>query len=299
MSLFNRGYGAAREEKKRQDKARESNGKRLYNLYLADDGDEAQVRFLTEEPINFYAHNIRSMRDGKERFDMFVCSQDDECEFCEDGDRASYKAAYLILDRREYKVEDRKTGKKKTVHGTIRLYIQGVRIVSQLDRISSKYGLTKSDVIITRIGKGQNTTYAFDRVPEENEKLSKKEIESYLPEKLKDMFDGTQESLYRILEDQLTMMLPKTSKNDDDDDDDDYNDEEEERKRRSRLVGDDEDDEDDDEDYTPKKKKKSSKFGKKVKRPTRYEDDEDDEDDEDEDDYEPPKKKKKGLFKRK
>ena len=46
-SLFQRGYETAREEKKRQDEVREKSGKRLYNLFLKDDGDEAQVRFLT------------------------------------------------------------------------------------------------------------------------------------------------------------------------------------------------------------------------------------------------------------
>ena len=95
-SLFQRGYETAREEKKRQDEVREKSGKRLYNLFLKDDGDEAQVRFLTEEPVNFYAHNIKSVRGGNERFDTFVCTQDDDCPFCEDGDRPSYKGAYLV-----------------------------------------------------------------------------------------------------------------------------------------------------------------------------------------------------------
>lgn len=305
-SLFNRGYEASREEKKRQDKAREANGKRLYNLYIANDGDEAQVRFLTDEPVNFYAHNVRTFRDGKERFDMHVCSQDDDCPYCEDGDNPSYKAAFLVLDRREYKVEDKKTGKKKTVRGTIRLYIQGVRIVSQLDRISSKYGLTKCDITIARVGNGQNTTYTFDRMPEENEKITKKEIESYLPEKIRDMFDGSQESLYRIIEEQLKLMLPNSNGSDNDDDEDDEDDEDErenERKRRSKLVSYDDEDEDEDDDEEEEPPRKKSKPSVKKRTPSRYDEDED-EDDEDED--EPPKKKKPlsgkkkpSLFKRK
>lgn len=254
-SLFQRGYETAREEKKRQDEVREQSGKRLYNLFLKDDGDEAQVRFLTEEPVNFYAHNIKSVRGGNERFDTFVCTQDDDCPFCEDGDRPSYKGAYLVYDKRTIETKDPKTGKKKKINGQLRLYIQGMRVISQLDRLSSRYGLTKCDYIIARVGKGQNTSYTFDRDTDECEKMTKKEIENLLPEKLRDMYDGTMESLYSIVEDQIAMMLPSedTHGHDDDDEDDEEDDEEyrrREKKRRSNLVGydDDEDEEEDEED---------------------------------------------------
>lgn len=278
-SLFQRGYEPAREEKKRQDEQREQSGKRLFNLFLKDDGDEAQVRFLTEEPINFYAHNIKTIHGGKDRFDTFVCSQDDDCPFCEDGDRPSYKGAYLVYDKRTVEVTD-KNGKRKKIHGQLRLYIQGMRVIGQLDRLSSRYGLTKCDYIIARVGSGQNTSYTFDRVADENEKMTKKEIENLLPEKLRDMYDGTMESLYSIVEDQITMMLPSEgthSKSDDDDDDEE--DREAERRRRRNLVGDDDDDDDDDED-----------------------DDYDEDDEDDDEDYRPVRKKtssSKGLSKKK
>lgn len=270
-SLFQRGYETAREEKKRQDEVREQSGKRLYNLFLKDDGDEAPVRFLTEEPVNFYAHNIKSVRGGNERFDTFVCSQDDDCPFCEDGDRPSYKGAYLVYDKRTVEVKDPKTGKKKKIKGQLRLYIQGMRVISQLDRLSSRYGLTKCDYIIARVGKGQNTSYTFDRDTDENEKMTKKEIENLLPEKLRELYDGTMESLYTIVEEQIAMMLPgeNTSGSSYDDDDDDEEDDEEyrrrEKKRRANLVSYDDDEEEDEDD----------------------EDDDEDEDDEDE----PPRRK--------
>lgn len=271
-SLFQRGYETAREEKKRQDEVREKSGKRLYNLFLKDDGDEAQVRFLTEEPVNFYAHNIKSVRGGNERFDTFVCTQDDDCPFCEDGDRPSYKGAYLVYDKRTIETKDPKTGKKKKIHGQLRLYIQGMRVISQLDRLSSRYGLTKFDYIIARVGKGQNTSYTFDRDTDECEKMTKKEIENLLPEKLRDMYDGTMESLYSIVEDQITMMLPSENTHGHDDDDEDEDDEEyrrREKKRRSNLVGYDDDDEDEEED----------------------DDEEEYEDDDDEEEDEPPRRK--------
>ena len=269
-SLFQRGYETAREEKKRQDEVREKSGKRLYNLFLKDDGDEAQVRFLTEEPVNFYAHNIKSVRGGNERFDTFVCTQDDDCPFCEDGDRPSYKGAYLVYDKRTIETKDPKTGKKKKINGQLRLYIQGMRVISQLDRLSSRYGLTKCDYIIARVGKGQNTSYTFDRDTDECEKMTKKEIENLLPEKLRDMYDGTMESLYSIVEDQIALMLPGEDTHGHDDDDDEDEDDEEyrrrEKKRRSNLVGydddddeeEDEEDEDDDEEPPRRKSVKSS-----------------------------------------
>lgn len=263
-SLFQRGYEPAREEKKRQDEVREQSGKRLFNLFLKDDGDEAQVRFLTEEPVNFYAHNIKTSRGGKDRFDTFVCTQDDDCPFCDDGDRPSYKGAYLVYDKRTVEVKDAKTGKKKKIKGQLRLYIQGMRVIGQLDRLSSRYGLTKCDYIIARVGSGQNTTYTFDRDTDENEKMTKKEIENLLPEKLRNMYDGTLESLYAIVEDQIAMMLPGDEDShghkDDDDDDDDEDDKEAERRRRRNLVSDDDDDDedDDDEDEDEKPRKKSS-----------------------------------------
>lgn len=280
--LFNRGYGAAREEKERQDQAREARGKRLYNLFLANDGDEAQVRFLTEEPLNFYAHNVRTVRGGRERFDTVVCTQDGNCPYCEDGDKPSYKAAFLVYDRRKFKVEDSKTGKKKTVNGQVRLYVQGVRIVSQLDRISSKYGLTKCDITIARVGSGQNTTYTFDRMPEENDKLTKAEISNLLPEKLRSDFDGSMDSLYDIVEQQLEYMMPQEIDREDDEDEDDE-DTERERRRRKNLVSYDEEDEDDedeeDEDESPRRRSKS-----------RYVDEDEDDDEEEE---ERPRKKSK------
>ena len=69
-SMFKQGYSAVREEKQRQDEAREKAGKNLYRFFLADDGDEADVRFLTEEPVTFNEHNVKVTRNGKETFDF-------------------------------------------------------------------------------------------------------------------------------------------------------------------------------------------------------------------------------------
>lgn len=249
MGLFKRGYEASREEKARQDKNRENAGKKLWKFFLANDGDEADLRFLTEEPVNFYEHNLKK----GDRYEQYTCTGDD-CPFCEDGERPTYKGAYLVVDRREYEYTDQ-NGKKQKGKNQLRLFVQGMKVVSQLDRISDKYGLSNRDVTIVRLGKGTQTTYTIERGDEE--KLTKKEIEQLLPEKLRAMYDGTMDSLYSIVEEQLLMATKDYTPDDDDADDDDVED-----TKRSRLIG--VDDEEEDELPFKEKKKLSASGGKKL-----------------------------------
>lgn len=249
--MFARGYEASRAEKERQDKARENAGKKLWRFFLSDDGDEADLRFLTEEPVNFYEHNLKK----GDRYEQYCCTGDD-CSLCEDGERPTYKGAYLVVDRREYEYTD-SNGKKQKGKNQVRLFVQGMKVVSQLDRISDKYGLSNRDVTIVRLGKGTQTTYTIERGDEE--KLTKKEIEQLLPEKLRAMYDGTMDSLYSIVEEQLLMLTKDyTPEDEDEDEDDDVED-----TKRGRLINVD-DDEDEEEEETPKRKL-SSKNGKKKK----------------------------------
>lgn len=240
MGLFRRGYEASRAEKERQDKARENAGKKLWRFFLANDGDEAELRFLTEEPVNFYEHNLKK----GERYEQFTCTNDN-CPFCEDGDRPTYKGAYLVIDRREFEYTDQ-NGKKQTGKNQLRLFVQGMKVVSQLDRISDKYGLSNRDVNIVRLGKGTQTTYTVERG--EEDKLTKKEVEQLLPEKLRDDYDGTMDSLMSIVEEQLLMATKDYLPEDDED-------EEEEDTRRGRVISMDEDDEEE----PPKRKLSSGK----------------------------------------
>ena len=261
-NIFKRGYKAVKEEKARQDEIREQMGKRLFKFFLADDGDEATVRFLTEEPINFNEHNIKSVKGGKERYDSFVCSQDKHCPYCKDNVKTTFKGAFLIYDYTPFEVTDDK-GKKKTVKGSVKLYIAGTKVLSQLDRLSSKYGLTSRDYEISRSGKGTSTSYIIERSDEKSE-LTEKMIEKMLPDSLKDKFDGTEESLYEIVQEQLELLIPHAKSVDDDDHEDD---DEEEYKSRKNLIkyddddedSDDEDDDDEEEEEKPKKVIKSAK----------------------------------------
>lgn len=232
-SMFKQGYSAVREEKQRQDEAREKAGKNLYRFFLADDGDEADVRFLTEEPVTFNEHNVKVTRNGKETFDSIVCCQDG-CSLCANGDRPSFKGAFLVWDMRPYEYTD-KDGKKQKGKGQLRLYVQGARVLSQLDRISSKYGLTNRVVTIIRLGKGTNTSYTIEKGDEEG-KLSKAEIENMLPEKLRPLYNGTMESLYDIVKECLSNSMADAA--DDEDDEEEYD-------NRRNLVGVNDEDEED------------------------------------------------------
>lgn len=259
MGMFKKGYSAVREEKQRQDEIREKAGKNLWRFFLTDDGEEADVRFLTEEPVTFYEHTVKGMRNGKEVYDTIVCSGDDSCSLCKGGDKPTFKGAFLIWDMRPYEYTD-KDGKKQKGEGQLRLYVQGARVLSQLDRISSKYGLTNRTITIVRLGKGTSTTYTIEKGDEEG-KLSRKEIENMLPEKLRESYNGTMESLYSIIEESLSASISGSS---DDDEDEDI-----EYANRKNLVG--ADDEDEDEapvrrSSTPGIKKKSPMF-KSGKRP--------------------------------
>lgn len=246
--MFARGYEASRAEKERQDKNRENMGKKLWRFFLSKDGEEADVRFLTEEPVNFYEHNLKK---GDNKFEQFTCTGED-CPFCDDGDRPTYKGAYLVVDRREFEYTD-KDGKKKKGKDQVRLYVQGMKVVSQLDRISEKYGLSNRDVTIVRLGSGTQTTYTIERG--EEEKITTKEIKNLLPEKLRDDYDGTVDSLMSIIEEQLLMATKDYEPEEVEDDD------EEETTGRGRIISADE--ADDEEDEAPRRKLSSGGTKKK------------------------------------
>ena len=264
MALFKKGYEAARQEKKRQEEVREQMGKRLFRFFLSGDGAEARVRFLTEEPINFNEHTVKVFKNGKERYDSFLCTQDEDCPYCEDGNKSSFKGAFLIWDYSEFEVKD-SNGKKKKVKGSLKLYVAGTRVLSQLDRLSNRYGLTDRDYEISRTGTGTDTSYMIERT-DEVAPLTKAKISNMLPDKLKDSFDGSMESLYAIVEEQLKMYLPDYDSSDDEyEDEDDYDERprsrssRDEYKGRKNLVGYEDDDEEDDygeeeEEERPKKK---------------------------------------------
>ena len=63
---FKRGYKPLAKEAKRQEELRQQRKERLYEFFLKDDRDEADVRFLLEEPCNVRIHQVqRRAANGK------------------------------------------------------------------------------------------------------------------------------------------------------------------------------------------------------------------------------------------
>ena len=279
-NLFGKGYEAAYDEEKRRDAERKRNEKVIWRLFLKPD-EERTVRFLTEEPINFYEHTIPS----GSKYENYVCPQED-CELCDSGNKASFRGAFLVYDKTPYKSKD-----GKTRNGTVYLYVTGTQNVTKLDRQHSKYGLTNRDYTIVRVGKGKSTTYEFER-GEKTGKLSTKKIESILPEVYAEMYNGTEESLYDIirasLQAEMELQTPKSVKEEREDDYDDefdgeeYEDDELEYQENLKEQEDEEEYDDYEENIQYDEEKNQDKY---------EEDDEDDYDDEDEEDYKPPKSK--------
>ena len=247
-SMFRRGYEAVQEEKERQEKIKENSGKRLFNFFLQNDKDEADLRFLTEEPVTFQQHVVKGTRNGKEVFDKYTC-EGKGCPLCAEGNKPSFNGAYLVVDKRPFSYKN-KDGNTVKGDKQLRMFVYGNRVLSQLDRISSKYGLTTREITMIRLGKGTDTNYTFERGDEKLKPMTPEQIEALLPDKLKEDYDGTIESLYDIIENQLIMGTKSYM-------DGNTNDEEEEEEiddNSGEIVG---VEDEDDEEVEPKKPTKS------------------------------------------
>lgn len=243
-SMFKRGFKAVNDEKKRQEENR-SKGGQIWKFFIQNDGDEADITFLTDQPISYYEHNIKSFRNGKEFYDAVPCIGEG-CKHCANGDKTTFKSAWLVVDHREVEYTD-KDGKKQTTSDNVRLFVYGTKIASQLDRIATKYGLLNRTMTMIRMGKGTSTTYTFERG--ELQSLTKKDIEELLPESVRDLYEGTTESLYTILEKQIMASAG-------------FDTDEDEPVKDTALVSID-DDEDEEEDVKPKSKFSNKKFAKR------------------------------------
>lgn len=234
MSMFNRGFKAVDEEKKRQDEEQSKRGG-LFRFFLTKDKEEADITFLTEQPVNFYEHTLKKVVNGKERYESIPCTGED-CSHCADGDRPSFKSAWLIIDHRE--VTYKKDGKDQTVQDQLRLLVYGTKISSQLDRKSERYGLTGRLYTVVRLGKGTSTSYTFEHGDKYT--LTEEEIESVMPDSIKEQYDGTMDSLYAIIEKQISLLAgvtDNTPKKDTEYDDSIKSaDEEEETPKKSKLL---------------------------------------------------------------
>lgn len=250
MTLFNRGFKAMNEEKQRQEEER-NRTKGLFRFFLTKDGEEADISFLTEQPINYHEHSIKTFKNGKERYENVPCIGEG-CKHCENGDRPSFKSAWLIIDHREYEYTD-KDGNKQEGSDKLRLMIFGTKVASILDKKSSKKGLVGNLYTITRLGKGTSTNYTIDF--EEPLEFTEDEIRVLMTDEMSELYDGTMESLYTIVENQIVQMAGLSNENEND------------SSINEDLVNvDDEDEEEEEEEEQPKKKK--GLLGKKNKATT-------------------------------
>ena len=258
-----RGFKDHKQEEKRREKEKESRTGKLWRFFLGDDDDpDAPIRFLTEEPILFYEHSI----NVRGKWANITCTGDD-CEECAEGDRPSYKGAWLVVDGREVEIDEKdakgkKTGKKKIITDQIRLYVRGSTDIAKLDRLSKKWGLTSRPWFVTKTGKDTSTSYELDRG--EEEELSEKELKNILskmPEKMRNHYTGEEEELYDIVEYNIFDDVELSGSESDDDDDDD----EDEKPKGSKF------------------KKGNKKTSKKASKRSRDDEDEDDDDEDDDD----------------
>lgn len=199
--MFNRGFKAVNEEKERQESQKNSGG--LFRFFLSKDKEEADITFLTEQPVNYYEHSLKTFINGKERYQNIPCIGEG-CKHCEEGNRPSFKSAWLIVDHREVTFKDSK-GETKTLQDQVRLLVYGTKVASQLDRKSERYGLTGRMYTVVRLGTGTSTSYTFEHGDKYT--MTQQEIESLLPDFLKGMYDGSQESLYKIIENQIASLV--------------------------------------------------------------------------------------------
>jgi len=205
MSLFSRGYEKGKEVAVQMAEDKEKR-QRIWRYFIKEDRGEGELQFLMELPTNFYEHSVQTFRNGKSFFEGVTCSCDADCELCAGGDKPTFKGAYLVVDKREFEVKD-KNGKTETRKDQLKLFVYGVKVTGQLDRISTKYGLDNRIVTMIRLGLEKQTSYTVER-GDKCAKLSKKEIENLLPENRRGMYDGTTDSLYKIVEKELSLALP-------------------------------------------------------------------------------------------
>lgn len=235
MAIFaKRGFKAVDREIERQEQAKNMGGNKIFRFFLLDNKDSAEISFLTEEPINFYEHSVKGYKNGKETYDNVPCIGA-ECPHCANGLRSSFKSAWLIVDHRERTYTD-KEGKEQTVKDSVRLYVVGTKTAGMIQRKAQRYGLTNYQYLIERVGSGTSTTYLIEN--EDKVTLSPQEIESLLPDFLKEQYDGTMESLYTIIEKEIERLAPVVSDFDEEDDIDEElvsSDEEEEEIVRPSL----------------------------------------------------------------
>lgn len=146
MGFFNRGIEATQKLADAHKASFSSNG--IYDFYVKD-GQEALMRFLTDEPVSFMAHNIKVGKAPR----TFVCTGDADCQGCKQADsfdptkpnKPVVRAAYLVLDgtitEKDEMQDGKPTGKKVQYTDQIKVMVRGTSDIAAIERCKEKYGL--------------------------------------------------------------------------------------------------------------------------------------------------------------
>lgn len=114
-------------------------------MFKLKNNESKEIRFVTpvDEIISVWEHTLQA--NGK--WETFTCLGKDACPACQVGEKASFKAYVLLLDKSDNKVKYFKFGKKVAV---------------QVIQLVEEYGdITKRDFKIHRAGEKFETTYQF------------------------------------------------------------------------------------------------------------------------------------------
>lgn len=198
-NLFKRGYGEVYKKIEETEKAREMMGLKLFPFYLKKGEKEANIIFITDEPVLFEAYSIPANKGGKQFYEMILATPD--CSYNDSDFNPQFKGAYLVYDLTEYEAKD-----GTTKESGLRLYTPGQTVMAQLDRIYTKFPpLLHRQITVVRSGVGKSTSYSFERG--DVTELDENDIRKMIPEALKDEYTGTTESLMNMVENQLMMYV--------------------------------------------------------------------------------------------
>lgn len=151
MSWFTKGNDAVDERAKELDE--QQNRTYLPDFFMPADG-EAMITFVTPEPFTFYQH----YHQGSKRY--FTCSREG-CALCDSGNKASFSAAYLVIDHRYETWADKKTGEKKERQHTLKVAKFGITTAKAIAALHKKRGLPNFVWEVTKSGSGTKTAYTF------------------------------------------------------------------------------------------------------------------------------------------
>ena len=125
-----------------------------YPVYLSLEPDEeVEVRFLEQEPVKFHQHRVYDPKLKRDR--VFTCTREPDCPLCEGGNKPTFKAAWQV-------VHIDNLDKNGNVTPRVKLWAQGIRFAELFEKKVRRVDPVTTNVILTRIGAGQNTQYQID-----------------------------------------------------------------------------------------------------------------------------------------